>query len=92
MQRRNLSLNGLRQLGILTAREREVAVLAHYGLSNKLVARKLNVSEGTVKQHLHSIFLKLQIRSRSALIITRFPNDSGAGSAGSDSAGSKSAG
>jgi two-component system nitrate/nitrite response regulator NarP len=61
----------------LTARERQVAVLAHYGLSNKLVAKKLNVSEGTVKQHLHSIFLKLHIRSRSALIIRKLPRDLG---------------
>jgi len=76
MRRRDMGSYGFGRPSILTTRERQVAVLAHCGLSNKLVAKKLNVSEGTVKQHLHSIFLKLNIRSRSALIIRELPRDS----------------
>lgn len=75
MRRRTVSPHCFERLGVLTARERQVAILAHGGLSNKLVAKELNVSEGTVKQHLHSIFLKLHIRSRTALIIRNFPHD-----------------
>jgi DNA-binding NarL/FixJ family response regulator len=75
MRRKDMGSYGFGRPSILTARERQVAVLAHCGLSNKLVAKKLNVSEGTVKQHLHSIFLKLNIRSRSALIIRKLPRD-----------------
>lgn len=75
MRRRNVSSHSSERLGALTARERQVAILTHGGLSNKLVAKELNVSEGTVKQHLHSIFLKLHIRSRTALIIRKFPHD-----------------
>jgi DNA-binding CsgD family transcriptional regulator len=75
MRRRNVYSHSSERLGALTARERQVAILAHGGLSNRSVARELNVSEGTVKQHLHSIFLKLHIRSRTALIIRKFPHD-----------------
>lgn len=77
MPRGDISSRDLGPIGQLTARERQVAVLAHHGLSNKLVAKELNVSEGTVKQHLHSIFLKLQIRSRGALIVGNLPSDLG---------------
>ena len=51
----------------LTDREREVAALVCNGLSNKIVAQKLNVSEGTVKTHLHHIFQKFGVQGRSEL-------------------------
>jgi predicted transcriptional regulator len=38
------------------------------GLSNKDVARELGLSPGTVKTHVHNIFLKLGERSRHRLI------------------------
>jgi two-component system nitrate/nitrite response regulator NarL len=38
------------------------------GLSNKEIARELILSAGTVKLHLHSIFLKLNIKTRHGLI------------------------
>ncbi len=37
------------------------------GLGNKAIARELNVAEGTIKLHLHSIYRKLGIKSRFAL-------------------------
>jgi DNA-binding NarL/FixJ family response regulator len=52
----------------LTERERQVAALVGLGLSNKHIAAKLGLSEGTVKQHLHSIFRKLGVRSRREFI------------------------
>ena len=48
-------------------REREVMRLAAEGLANKAIARELNVTEGTIKLHLHNIYRKLGIKSRFAL-------------------------
>jgi two-component system, NarL family, nitrate/nitrite response regulator NarL len=51
----------------LTKRERQIADLVRQGLSSKLIARKLNVTEGTIKSHLHAIYIKLGVQSRGAL-------------------------
>jgi DNA-binding NarL/FixJ family response regulator len=49
----------------LTAREREVLELVSQGLSNKLIARSLQISEHTVKFHISSISTKLGASSRT---------------------------
>src|SRR5215470_8564076 len=54
-------------LAMLTDREREIMALVSEGLSNKAIARQLNVSQGTVKVHLHNIFQKLEINNRTVL-------------------------
>jgi DNA-binding CsgD family transcriptional regulator len=54
--------------GLLSEREQQVAALVCKGLSNKSVARMLAVSEGTIKSHLHAIYVKLGVQSRSELI------------------------
>ncbi|WP_407188564.1 LuxR C-terminal-related transcriptional regulator [Bradyrhizobium centrosematis] len=54
-------------LELLTDRERQIARLVSEGLSNKEIARKLNVSQGTVKVHLYNIFQKLEITNRTVL-------------------------
>jgi two-component system nitrate/nitrite response regulator NarL len=51
----------------LSPREREVALLVAEGLPNKEVARRLNLSEGTVRIHVHNIYQKTGIGSRAAL-------------------------
>lgn len=48
----------------LTAREHEVAELLADGMSNKLIARRLQVALPTVKNHVHSILEKWDVRSR----------------------------
>lgn len=53
----------------LSAREREVYDLLCQGLSNGEIARRLFITEGTVKAHVHHVFDKLGIRSRSALAL-----------------------
>lgn len=49
----------------LTDREREVLLLVHGGLANKQIARKLGISERTVKAHLTSIFQRLGVTDRT---------------------------
>jgi len=52
---------------VLTVRELEVMRLAAKGLTNRAIAHELNVTEGTIKLHLHNIYRKLAINSRFAL-------------------------
>ncbi|MGY8635139.1 response regulator transcription factor [Bradyrhizobium sp. 14AA] len=54
-------------LTMLTDRERQIMRLVSEGLSNKEIGRRLNIAEGTIKQHLHSIFQKLEISNRTVL-------------------------
>lgn len=49
---------------LLSAREDEVLALIALGDSNKLIARKLDIAETTVKIHVQHIFRKLQLTSR----------------------------
>ena len=63
--RREASTRELARL--LTRREIEIAKLVTRGLRNKAIAELLFVSERTVKTHLHTIFGKLQVRSRAEL-------------------------
>ena len=53
----------------LTSREREIVLTLAEGLSNKDVGRKLSLSEGTVKVHLHNIYSKLRVKNRTALAV-----------------------
>ncbi len=48
----------------LTPREREILCLLADGQSNKVIARNLGISDGTVKLHVKSILRKLKIHSR----------------------------
>jgi DNA-binding NarL/FixJ family response regulator len=51
----------------LTSREQEITRLVSTGLSNKEIAQHLNISEATVKIHMHNIFRKLRVNNRTAL-------------------------
>jgi len=53
----------------LTRREMDVVKLVAATRSNREIASTLNLSEGTVKMHLHSIYSKLQVDNRTALAI-----------------------
>jgi DNA-binding CsgD family transcriptional regulator len=51
----------------LTQRQEDIAILAVRGLSNREIGERLLIMEQTVKDHLHDIFEKLQIKSRTEL-------------------------
>ena len=55
------------EIGALTPRERQIALLVSEGLTDKLVAEQLNLAESTVKSHLHNIYKKLDLPNRTAL-------------------------
>ena len=52
----------------LSARERELLELVASGLTNKSIARRLDLSINTVKYHLASIFAKLDARTRAEAV------------------------
>lgn len=59
----------LRQDDLLTAREAEIVDLVCTGLRNKEIADRVGLSEGTIKVHLHNVYRKLGVNSRSELIV-----------------------
>jgi two-component system nitrate/nitrite response regulator NarL len=66
-------------LAVLTDRERQIMRLVSEGLSNKEIGRRLNISDGTIKVHLHHIFQKLEISNRTVLAAIAISQDDGAG-------------
>lgn len=48
----------------LTARESEIASMIALGMTNKTIAKHLNLTEGTVKVHVHHMFKVLGLKSR----------------------------
>lgn len=58
-----------RNINILTPREKEVFQLLTQGLSNKLIARELNIVDSTVKVHVKNILKKLNLKSRVELAV-----------------------
>jgi len=58
---------GQRLTQLLTIRERQVVLLIADGLSNKEIGRRLQLSEGTIKIHLHNIYQKLHVNNRTVL-------------------------
>lgn len=54
---------------VLSGRELDVLKLIAEGLSNKAIAEKLFLSEGTIKNHISSILSKLHLRQRTQLAV-----------------------
>jgi len=54
----------------LTPRERDVARLVAAGQRNRSIAASLGISEGTVKMHLHNVYTKLKLESRTQLAMS----------------------
>jgi two-component system nitrate/nitrite response regulator NarL len=60
-----------------TGRQREISSLVTQGLSNKEIALRLKVSEGTIKLHLHNVYQRMGIRGRTALTAMLLRNKAG---------------
>ncbi|MGW3746831.1 response regulator transcription factor [Streptomyces sp. NPDC005146] len=54
----------------LSEREHQVLLLLATGGTNHAIARRLGVSEGTIKAHVGRILLKLGLESRTAAAVT----------------------
>jgi DNA-binding NarL/FixJ family response regulator len=54
---------------LLTPREEQVVALVAEGMSNRQVARELNLSEHTIKKYLYRVFEKLGISTRVELVL-----------------------
>jgi two-component system, NarL family, nitrate/nitrite response regulator NarL len=63
--RRNVGRNTALSAPALTKRERQVAELIRSRLSDKEIARQLNISLATTKSHVHNLFGKLNLQRRS---------------------------
>jgi DNA-binding NarL/FixJ family response regulator len=67
--RRGLPVNAdhqaAQQPALLTPRQSEVLDLLCQGLSNKVIGRRLNLSENTVRGHVQAVLAALQVSSRS---------------------------
>jgi DNA-binding NarL/FixJ family response regulator len=55
---------------VLSVREKSVLEQMMLGLSNKMIALRLNICVGTVKSHVKSILEKLDAGSRTAAVVT----------------------
>lgn len=53
---------------LLTQREREVLGCAYHGMTNPQISERLNISQSTVKRHMHNIFEKTDVKTRVELI------------------------
>jgi len=58
----------------LTKRERQILKLIASGMRNKLIARRLDITEGTVKVHVKRLFKKLRLKSRVEAAIWSIEN------------------
>ena len=63
-----LPLNGVAPMRHLTPRQCEVLELLHQGLSNKLIARQLSLSDNTVRRHVQDILEFFGVASRTEAV------------------------
>ena len=65
----SVEMNSEAKLDVLSSREREVLDCIAHGSANIEIARKMSISEKTVRNHITSIFSKLAIEHRSQAIV-----------------------
>lgn len=56
------------ELDVITARQRDILTLLVDGMPNKLIAEALGITEGTVKQHLKSLYKRLNVQNRTQAV------------------------
>lgn len=63
------------KIELLTKREMEVLIHVANGMFNKEIANSLNISERTVKNHISSIFKKIDVNDRTQAAVFAIKND-----------------
>ena len=58
----------------LTPRQKDLLRLLAAGHTNAQIARRLGISEGTVRSHLEDIYGRLNVSSRTAAVTRAFPD------------------
>ncbi|WP_336219996.1 response regulator transcription factor [Citrobacter amalonaticus] len=63
-----------RDIKSLSARQREILTMLAAGESNKEISRSLNISTGTVKAHLESLYRRLDVKNRTqaAMLLAQY--------------------
>ncbi len=69
------TLDGLKKLEMLTKREGEIAELLLKGMTYKMIAKELFLSENTIKTHIKNIYAKLKVQNKSELLIYLMSNE-----------------
>ena len=62
-----------KELELLTPRENEVLILLSEGFRYKEIADQINIDKGTVQVHIHNIYEKLQVQSRTDALNKAYP-------------------
>ena len=57
----------LRRWDMLTVREQDVAAFVCLGYTNRQIAAILSISPDTVKFHLHNVFIRYEVKTRTQL-------------------------
>jgi two-component system, NarL family, nitrate/nitrite response regulator NarL len=73
--------SGRAAAGALTAREAQILKLVQEGMSNKMISRNLGIELPTVKNHVHSILVKLGVHRRAEAISLMYRPEGTSGSA-----------
>jgi DNA-binding NarL/FixJ family response regulator len=71
----NMAISPQASEQILTQREEEIAKLVAEGISNRDIAKRLFISEGTVKNHITNILSKLGLSHRTQIAVYVFENN-----------------
>ena len=71
----NLERHSDPRVKLLTEREMEICRLIAEGKNNKEIADELYLSEGTVKNHITRVLIKLDLRDRTQLAVFTIKND-----------------
>lgn len=65
----------MEKIELLTRRELEVLIFVATGMFNKEIAEKMNISERTVKNHISSIFKKIDVADRTQAAVFAIKNN-----------------
>ena len=64
-----------KELESLTAREKEILQLLSKGFRYKEIADQIDIDLGTVKRHIHNIYKKLHVQSRTDALNKAYPHE-----------------